>query len=447
MDNPLDRYCTSEIADIWSHANHTKLRMRIWLDVLQAQYSAGIDAEDAIDQYRRVYLQYDGDAEYRGQYLLYQTRQEAETRHETVAALNTFEHHAGNPGKLHLGLTSSDISENTQQLQIRAAASTLAAEASRLSDRFTTTGRAYLGICAVGRTHNRPAQPIRLADRYLRVATGLRQATKTLTGAIESCPIRGLGGAVGNNRDMLEILNNSKPDLHRVRSGFTRQISQWLYRVYGSGSPDNDQHLYAQCYPRGWDLPIATGLLALIAPLADFAITTRLMAGHGLATETREELQIGSSAMPHKTNPILAERIHGLQTAARGYHTMIIQTAGEMWNEGDISDSSTRRIAWPGLTATISGILDAAQQLLDRLHIDTTAVAAEYTRHAAEINTGVLLARMVRLGMNRETAHATLMAYTADTPTVPVLARRIDTDPEVPMTAHDVAVLLGGQTE
>jgi adenylosuccinate lyase len=274
----------------------------------------------------------------------------------------------------------------------------------------------------IGRTHNLPAQPLHPAQRIRCATTELAHTLGQLTRATETWPTRGLAGAVGTNGDLHALGLDSDA------------IDQINREVFG------DKHLPcdAQNYPRVWDLPVLTAVLGIVAPIADLAMTLRLMAGHGLVAETRTPGQVGSSAMPHKTNPILAERIHGLQITARGFHSMITQTCGERWNEGDISDSCTRRIAIPGLFGAVSGAVQTAAGMLARLTPDWGVFDQQLRDNLPQAITGRLLALAVTRGTNCNTAHAAIAQCYHPEINPGVFAATVGTRDDLPLTSEDV---------
>jgi adenylosuccinate lyase len=128
----------------------------------------------------------------------------------------------------------------------------------------------------------------------------------------------------------------------------------------------------------------------------------------GLVQEGFDEQQVGSSAMAHKRNPILCERVGGLQNVVRGYHLMLELTAGNTWFEGDVSDSSTRRVAWPGIFLATSGLLRTFHDLLSGLKHRKLAVDDELTEHETSLATGTVLSRAILAGVDRVRAHEAL---------------------------------------
>jgi adenylosuccinate lyase len=419
----VEQYSTAHTRHTWSHTHTTHLRQRLWIQIARAQRLAGLNTPD-LTPYCETANRYVTDPQYHDQYDADHTDELANTQHETVAALRTFEKNSGNHGALHWGLTSSDISENTQQRQIL--------ESARHTISLGELLISQLGVFhtetkpMAGRTHNVPAQEIRFADRIDRAICETAHGIRTLHTAIETYPRRGLAGAVGTNADLLHLLHGDRDALASINQ-----------RVFS-----NPLRATGQCYPRSWDLPILAGALATVSGAASLATTLRLMLGQNLITLTRDPNQIGSSAMAHKANPIEAERIQGLHRLMLGYHTSLAATTGCTWNEGDISDSSTRRIALPGFFHTTSGILLNASRMLHKLGFNDGAIHDEHTRHSTRLRTGLLLATAIEAGSNRTDAHtAILEAYNTNDDPQPI-ATALGADDRIKLTAEDAYGIL-----
>jgi adenylosuccinate lyase len=165
-----------------------------------------------------------------------------------------------------------------------------------------------------------------------------------------------------------------------------------------------------QVYPRSEDATLCAALVGLLAAPANLARMVRLETGYGRMWEQFDDGQVGSSAMPHKRNSVLSERINGLQFVAQGYLGMIGATSGAQWFEGDVSDSVTRRVGLPGLFKAVDAALCATIELLERLDLSKEAYSDELTDEWHSINTGNLLAQGLRLGMDRDKLYRRLQA-------------------------------------
>jgi adenylosuccinate lyase len=132
------------------------------------------------------------------------------------------------------------------------------------------------------------------------------------------------------------------------------------------------------------------------------------MSGHGLVSEGFAAGQVGSSAMPHKVNPRVSERINSLAAILKGLVTMANEISGEQWNEGDVSCSATRRVVLPETAYVIDGILDSTISVLDGIQINEKEIKAEMKEHLPLMSTSRLLMLSVKKGVGREQAHGSL---------------------------------------
>jgi adenylosuccinate lyase len=190
--------------------------------------------------------------------------------------------------------------------------------------------------------------------------------------------------------------------------------------VAGLTGADSYWVITGQTPPRVKEGQIANALLAVCSAPASMSLTLRLMAGQGLSSERRAEDQTGSTAMPHKSNPRFAERVEGLQIVARGFAQMLTDTMGKTWNEGDVSDSAARRVAIPGLFATVDGLLRTFMVALDRFDPNLDEISREVSRHRWELDSGRLLAIAIRNGVPREKAHRRLRAWFDNSNRLPI---------------------------
>ena len=151
--------------------------------------------------------------------------------------------------------------------------------------------------------------------------------------------------------------------------------------------------------------------MQLAAGPASFATTVRLMAGAELATEGFLPGQVGSSAMPHKTNARSCERVCGLAVILRGYASMAGELAGAQWNEGDVFCSVVRRVALPDACYAIDGLFETFLTVLDGFGAYPAVIGRELDRYLPFLATTKVLMAAVRAGVGRETAHEAIKEH------------------------------------
>lgn len=437
------RYATPAMAEVWSETTRNTIERQIWLDVMIAQQRMGVPIPDqALADYQSAAQDIPeyGDVELREIAQI-----EARTRHDLVARLQYFNTVAG-WDLAHQGLTSADIVENAQQVQIVRAAQVLVASADQLMLRLLEQARTLAEIPMVARTHGVPAQLITVGKRFADWAVELSNAVGNLDTVVESYFPRGIKGAVGTRGDMAALLARYAPE---GVSGMDLavQLDELIFHLDTSEVGPVALPTCGQIYPRSFDLPIVAAALALATVCDTIATNIRLWAVLDHGQELRDPGQLGSSAMPHKSNPRYSERVHSLTVAARGYTSMVNELAGAQWFEGDVSSSAARRIALPGLFQSVDAALANTAFALDRLHLDRGAILVDVRQHLPLLASGLILQACVDAGADRTVAHARIAeharhhdgAFRWVNPMDWVL--RIGEDEALPLTADQVMEL------
>ncbi|MEE4543833.1 adenylosuccinate lyase [Streptomyces sp. V4-01] len=379
------RYASAELATLWSPEQKVVLERRLWLAVLRAQKDLGIEVpEQAIADYERVVEQVDLESI---------AAREKVTRHDVKARIEEFNALAGHE-QVHKGMTSRDLTENVEQLQIRLSLEHVRDRTVAVLARLGQLSAQYAELVMAGRSHNVAAQATTLGKRFATTADELLVAFERVEDLLGRYPLRGIKGPVGTAQDMLDLLGGDAARLaeleHRIAEhlGFSRAFTS-----------------VGQVYPRSLDYDAVTALVQLAAAPSSLAKTIRLMAGLELVTEGFKPGQVGSSAMPHKMNTRSCERVNGLMVILRGYASMTGELAGDQWNEGDVSCSVVRRVALPDAFFAFDGLLETFLTVLDEFGAFPAVVARELDRYLPFLATTKVLMGAVRAGVGREIAH------------------------------------------
>ena len=385
------RYASAEMVRLWSPEQKIVLERELWLAVLEAQRDLGVAVpDDAIDAYRRVIDQVDLDSI---------DARERVTRHDVKARIDEFCALAGHE-QIHKGMTSRDLTENVEQLQLRRSLvvirGRMLAALARLAERAAESAT----VVMAGRSHNVPAQAITLGKRFANAGEELLQALYRVDDLLARYPMRGIKGPVGTQQDMLDLFDGDGARLEQLESRVAAHLGfdAWLTNV-------------GQVYPRSLDLDVVSALVQAAAGPADLALTIRLMAGQELATEGFRPGQVGSSAMPHKMNSRSCERIGGLLAILRGHLTMVASLAGDQWNEGDVSCSVVRRVALPDAFLAIDGLFETFLTVLDDFGFYPAVIERELDRYLPFLATTKVLVAAVRNGVGREQAHEAIKEH------------------------------------
>ncbi|MDQ3402432.1 MAG: adenylosuccinate lyase [Actinomycetota bacterium] len=379
------RYASTELALLWSPEEKVRLERELWLAVLSAQADLGVDVpEQAIEDYRRVLADVD---------LGSIAERERVTRHDVKARIEEFNARAGHE-HVHKGMTSRDLTENVEQLQVRRSLELVRSRTAAVLGRLAALAAEHAEVVMAGRSHNVAAQATTLGKRFATAADELLVAFTRLDELIARYPLRGIKGPVGTAQDMLDLLGGDAAKLDELE----RTVSAHL------GFADVLTSV-GQVYPRSLDFDVVTALVQVAAAPSSLAKTIRLMAGHELVTEGFKPGQVGSSAMPHKMNTRSCERVNGLAVILRGYSSMVGELAGDQWNEGDVSCSVVRRVALPDAFFAIDGLLETFLTVLDEFGAYPAVIARELDRYLPFLATTKVLMAAVQAGVGRETAH------------------------------------------
>lgn len=386
-----ERYASAAIKSIWSQHGRVALERDFWIAVMKAQRDLGVPIPaEAIKDYEKVKDQID---------LVSIAKRERITLHDVKARIEEFSDLAKRQF-IHLGLTSRDLTENVEQLQVFRSLKVVQFKAAAALLALARQAEAHRDLMLTGRTHNVPAQPTTLGKRLAMFGEELLGACTRLDELIERYPVRGLKGAVGTQLDQLTLLGG---DANKVDQLESRIIKHLGFRA--------SLGTVGQVYPRSLDYEVVTALHQVAAAAASFATTLRLMAGQGLLTEGFQEGQVGSSAMPHKVNARNCERICGFATIIGGHVTMTAGLAGHQWNEGDVSCSVVRRVALPDAFFAIDGLLETFLTVLRQMDVFPAAIAAENERNLPFLATTTILMEAVKHGAGRETAHEAIKEH------------------------------------
>ena len=390
-----NRYASPTMREVWSPENKIIAERRLWLAILVAQRDLGVDfgGDDpavVIKAYQAVVEHVD---------LASIDRREKITRHDVKARIEEFNALAGFQ-HVHKGMTSRDLTENVEQLQIVSSLKIIRDKTVAALARLAQLATQFAAQPIAGRTHNVPAQVTTLGKRFATAANELLVAYQRTEELVDRYPLRGIKGPVGTSQDMLDLLGGDASKLEELE----RRIADHLGFAHVMVST-------GQVYPRSLDLDVVSALAQVAAAPANLATSIRLMAGHELVTEGFQPGQVGSSAMPHKMNTRSCERVNGLAVIIRGYLSMIGELAGDQWNEGDVSCSVVRRVALPDAFFALDGLFETFLSVLEGFGAFPAVIDAELQRYLPFLATTKVLIAAVRHGAGREMAHEAIQEH------------------------------------
>ena len=373
----IPRYTLPEMGAVWTEQAHFEQMLRVEIAVARAQIARGMvpaDAVRAIEALARVDVARIEEIE-------------KTTDHDVIAFVSQVAETVGDEGRyLHLGLTSSDVVDTGLALQLQAAGRRLIADLDALVDALAARARAEAATVMMGRTHSVHAEPTTLGMKIAGWAFEIARDRARLAAAADDAATGKISGPVGTYSHLGPDLEDEVlAALQLRRDPISTQIVQ------------RDRHAAFLAA-----IAVTGGRLERIATEIRNLQHTEI----GELMEPFRAGQKGSSAMPHKRNPILCERIAGMARLLRGYAVTALENQ-PLWHERDISHSSAERVMLPDATILLDYMLVKTRGLIERM-----VVRPERMRENIERGLGlycssrVLLALVEEAGMSREEAYA-----------------------------------------
>ena len=383
----IGRYTLPEMGRIWSEAHKYELWCHVEALVLEAHVEAGVVPESALEPVRNA---------------LPPTPEavdaiEAVTQHDVIAFLtawadNTEPREAA--AYVHFGMTSSDLLDTALAVQLVEASDVVLAKGDALVGQLRDLGLEHRDTLRVGRTHGVHAEPDVFGHRVADFAFGMARARDRLRRAREAVAVAKISGAVG------------------TYSNIDPAVEQLVASKLGLRPADVATQVVLRDSIAEW--------VSALAGLATICEAIALEVRHGQRTEVRElsepfgRGQKGSSAMPHKKNPIMSERICGLARVVRAQIVPVLEGV-PLWHERDISHSSVERVALPDASITTDYLLDLTSKLVTGLVVDAARMRANLDATGGLIYTSVVLLDLVEQGLSREDAYALTQAAAMET--------------------------------
>jgi len=374
----IERYTLPEMGRVWSEAHKYELWCQVEVLVLEAHAAAGVVPQSCVAPVAAAPPPTpEAVAEI-----------EAVTQHDVIAFLSAWADRT-EPREaaayVHFGMTSSDLLDTALALQLVGATDLLLAKADELVAALRDLGLAHRDTVKVGRTHGIHAEPTTFGHRVADLAFAMARSRDRLRAARASVGVAKISGAVG---------------------------------TYSNISPDVEQSVAAALglspAPAATQVVIRDGISEWVSALAVMATVCEAFAlevRHGQRTEVRElsepfgKGQKGSSAMPHKKNPIASERIAGLARIVRAQVVPVMEGI-PLWHERDISHSSTERVALPDAAIGTDYLLHLTTRLVRGLVVDADRMRANLDSSGGLIYTSAVLLELVEAGLSREDAYA-----------------------------------------
>lgn len=372
----IERYTLPEMGSIWTEEN----RLRKWLQIevlaCEAQAQLGLIPQEALRQIQE-----------KADFDLDRVREiESITHHDVIAFLTAVAEKVGDASKyIHMGMTSSDVLDTALALQMREAADLLLKRLAKLQEILAAKAREYKFALMIGRSHGIHAEPTTFGLKMALWHQEIGRQIERLRAALETVSVGMISGAVGtfaNIDPRVEEYVCAKLGLKPA--GVTTQIIQ------------RDRHAEF------------INTLALIGSSLDKFATELRHLQRTEVLETEEPFakgQKGSSAMPHKKNPIISERISGLARLLRGHAVTAMENVA-LWHERDISHSSAERVILPDSTILLDYMLDKFTFVMKNLVVHRENMLKNLEETRGLVFSQRVLLSLIEKGVLRETAYA-----------------------------------------
>ncbi|MBP1685336.1 MAG: Adenylosuccinate lyase [Deltaproteobacteria bacterium] len=371
----IDRYTRPEMAAVWAEEE----KLRLWLEV-------ELLALEALAE--RGEIPYEVPVQLRAHARVNVERMRAierEVGHDVIAFVSSVTEKCGPEGRyMHLGLTSSDVLDTAFAVQLGRAADLLIQGATELADAIRVQAQMHRGTVMVGRTHGIHAEPITFGVKLAGWYTEMRRNVRRLEAAATAVRFGKISGAVGTFAHLAP------------------EIEAFVCRRLGL----QPEPVATQVVPRDRHAQFFTTLAIVAGSVERFATEIR----HLQRSEVREAEepftggQKGSSAMPHKRNPVLCENVTGLARLLRAYAGAALEDIA-LWHERDISHSSVERVIAPDATIALHFMLHRMSGTVRGLVVHTGAMAANLERSRGAVFSEAVLLALVRKGVARDQAY------------------------------------------
>lgn len=386
-----ERYISSQMKHIFSPEGKILLERELWITVMKTQAELGIHIPlKAISSYEKAKKKID---------LEWINNREHEIRHDLKAKLEAFNKEAGYE-YAHLGMTSRDLSDNVEQMQIKKALLLLRDHTVTVLSKLSSLALQYDTLVYPERTHLMVAQPSVIGKIFSNFGEEMLLAFNHLENVILNYPLRGIKGAVGTQTDQLQLFN-----------GDTKKVEILENKIVEYLGFKNVLNSIGQIYPRSLDFEVIALLFQLISGPANLALTGRILTGFEEFSEGFKKGQIGSSAMPHKMNSRNSERIFSFKNILMGYVVMAAGISGNQIFAGDVSDSATRRVALPDAFFATDAIIETILTILNECNFYPAIIQKNIDKYLPFLTTTRILMIAVKEGVGREVAHEVIKEH------------------------------------
>ena len=373
---------------IWSEEHKRRLWRELWAAMAEAQVEFDLVTPAQVCELKAHVEDVDVSAA---------LELEADIKHDLMAELKVYAGQCPQAGGiLHLGATSMDIKDNAEVLRMRQALDILIPKLKELLGKLAEKMDAYADTPVMAFTHLQPAEPTTLGYRLASYAQDFLMDHEALTSMRENIKGKGFKGAVGNAASYVMLYGQD--GFQRFESLISRALDLPFFEIA------------TQTYTRKQDYTLLSALAGLAGSAHKFAFDLRLLQSEviGELGEPFGDGQVGSSAMPFKRNPIMAEKVDSLARALSAAPLTAWNTYANSLLERTLDDSANRRALIPEAFLALDEILQTLLEIVDGLRVDETRMRANLDKFGPFAAVERVLMAAVRRGADRQELHEVL---------------------------------------
>ncbi|MDD2406424.1 MAG: adenylosuccinate lyase [Sphaerochaetaceae bacterium] len=381
------RYGTDEMRSIWSESHKRLLLRRVWVALAKAQKKAGLVTQEQVDD---LVAHQDMIDIQRVQEI------ESEIRHDLMAEIRTFAEQCPVGGSIiHLGATSMDALDNMEVMRQKEALSIILGKSILFAKGLIEKMHTYANVPCIAFTHIQPAEITTVGYRLAQTAQDIHEDIKTLKQLLQEIKGKGMKGAVGSSASYTVLLEHSEMSASQLEELVMSELGLTAFTAS------------TQVYPRKQDWKIGVALAGLCQSLYKFAFDFRLLQSPAIGewSEPFGKMQVGSSAMPFKRNPIDSEKIDSLCRWVASQCDILWHNAANSLLERTLDDSANRRVVLPEMFLATEETLMSAIRLINGMNIHEQAIQRNLGLWGVFASSERLLMELVRRGADRQLMH------------------------------------------